>query len=398
MNPMDPKSAHVAIACGGTGGHLFPGIAVGNEVLARGGRVTLFISEKEVDRQAVRDLQGMKIVALPSVGLMRGRLFAFIAGVLNSRRHALFAYQGDAPDVVLAMGGFTSAGPVLAGRKVKAACFLHDSNVIPGRANRWLARFASEVFVAFPEAQARFRKPTRITGTPVRSEFYATDQAAARVALGLRLEDPVLLVMGGSQGASAINRLMQEALPKLVEKMPLLQFIHLTGATDLDAIQTTYQKLGVNALVQVFCGEMHNALGAATLAVSRAGGSSLAEIAATGTPSLLIPFPHAAENHQYFNALAMNQDGAAIMLDQNKVSGADFASLVIDLIRQQRSLQSIRHRLLLGWRNADAASRIVDAMCAHRPFVSVTQIAAQSTRVEEASGASPFKPAESSVS
>ncbi len=357
---------HVAIACGGTGGHLFPGIAVGSEVLTRGGRVTLFVSEKEVDRQAARSVRDMAIVALPSVGLVRGGLFAFVRGLLRSRSQARARFRVDAPQLVLAMGGFTSAGPVLASRAVGAACFLHDSNTIPGRANRWLEHFADEAFVAFPEAQARFKIPSQVTGTPVRHEFQSVNPVRAREALGLRPNDPVLLIMGGSQGAAGINRLALEALPALVERFPLLQFVHLTGAADLDVVQSTYYRLGVKALVQVFCAEMHHALGAATLAISRAGGSSLAELATTRTPAVLVPFPAAVDQHQKFNAAAMTRSGAAIAVDQSNVSGAEFGSMLIELLSHPAKLAALRERLS-NWQPPAAAAHIVDAMFARLP-------------------------------
>lgn len=340
---------------------MFPGIAVGHEVLARGGRVTLFISEKEVDRRAVDGLQEMKILALPSVGLTRDRIISFLTGVIRSRSRALAAFASDPPQIVLAMGGFTSAGPVLAGRRAGATCFLHDSNVIPGRANRWLARFADEVFVAFAPAQAHFKKPTRVTGTPVRPEFQRAEAGHSRGTLGLRSQDPVLLVMGGSQGAAGINRLVREALPALVERFPRLQFIHLTGAADLEAVQATYLRLGVKALVQVFCAEMHHALGAATLVVSRAGGSSLAEIAATRTPSVLVPFPQAVDQHQKYNAAAFADAGAAVVVDQNEISVADFTSQLVGLLNDPTRLAAMSEKLRT-WRVEDAAARIVDAM------------------------------------
>jgi UDP-N-acetylglucosamine--N-acetylmuramyl-(pentapeptide) pyrophosphoryl-undecaprenol N-acetylglucosamine transferase len=372
------QSPHVAIACGGTGGHLFPGIAVGREVLARGGRVTLFISEKEVDQRAVLSVQDMRVVALPSIGLQRGRVIAFFSGLLRSRRIAGEQFGGNAPHVVLAMGGFTSAGPVLAAGRFGAACYLHDSNVIPGRANRWLARFANEVFVAFAEAQARFKAPTRITGTPVRPEFHSVDPGRSREALGLRVEDPVLLVTGGSQGASAINRLMQEALPVLAGRFRRLQYIHLTGPADLASVQGTYEGLGAKALVRAFCAEMHHALGAATLTVSRAGGSSIAEIAATRSPAVLIPYPEAADRHQSFNAAALERRGAAVVVEQNALSGSAFAARLMELLGHPAKLAALRENLST-WQPPKAAGRIVDAMFRRLPFGVTAAVNPQST-------------------
>ena len=134
----------VAIACGGTGGHLFPGVAVGEQLLLRGCDVTLLVSPKEVDQQAVKSATGMGVATLPAVGMTRGKLLSFVAGFWKSYRAAKTLFRGRTPQAVLAMGGFTSAPPVLAGRACGAATFLHDSNTIPGKANRWLAHFVDQ--------------------------------------------------------------------------------------------------------------------------------------------------------------------------------------------------------------------------------------------------------------
>ena len=147
------SSEFVAIACGGTGGHLFPGIAVGHELVARGCDVALLISPKDVDQTAVRGVaHEFKVVTLPAVGLTGRNVLKFASASLKSYRAALAAFRGRPPAAVLAMGGFTSAPPVLAGKRLGAATFLHESNTIPGRANRWLAHVVDECFVGFPEA------------------------------------------------------------------------------------------------------------------------------------------------------------------------------------------------------------------------------------------------------
>src|ERR1051325_1087112 len=157
----------VAIACGGTGGHLFPGVAVGEALLARGVDVTLLISPKEVDQQAVKSARGMGVATLPAVGLSGWNLFKFLRGAWRSFRAAQKLFHERRPQAVLALGGFTSAPPVYAARRLGAATFLHESNTIPGRANRWLARFVDEAFVYFPEAAERLYSPRiRVVGMP----------------------------------------------------------------------------------------------------------------------------------------------------------------------------------------------------------------------------------------
>lgn len=359
------KKPHIAVACGGTGGHLFPGLAVARELIARGCRITLFVSEKEVDRRAVQGVQGMNVVALPSVGLVRGRRIAFVLTLWKSVRMAKRIFSADPPDAVLAMGGFTSAAPVIAGRKFGASCFLHESNTIPGRANRWLSRYSDQVFVGFESAGPRFKDcSVKATGTPVRAEFKPVASATAREHLGLRPNDPVLLVMGGSQGASGINRLVMEVLPRLVEQFPLLQFVHLTGVQDIEQVQSVYHRLGVKALVQLFCADMNHALGAATLTISRAGASSLAEIAAVRAPSVLVPYPSAADNHQYFNAKEFADSGAARLVDQG-ISATDFEAVVVRLLSQEDELRLMKSNLG-QWDSQGAAAAVAETVCSEK--------------------------------
>src|SRR5437762_9205024 len=162
-----PTAPLVAIACGGTGGHLFPGLAVA-EVLARSGcAISLLVSPKEVDQQAVRSAAGMQVLTLPAVGLVDGQIGRFVRGFWQSYRAAKQWFKARPPQAVLAMGGFTGAAPILAGSGVGAATFFHEANSIPGRANRWLAPFVDAAFTGFPSAARRVRcRTAKTTGTP----------------------------------------------------------------------------------------------------------------------------------------------------------------------------------------------------------------------------------------
>jgi UDP-N-acetylglucosamine--N-acetylmuramyl-(pentapeptide) pyrophosphoryl-undecaprenol N-acetylglucosamine transferase len=351
-----------AIACGGTGGHLFPGLAVARHLVDHGCRVTLMISPKEVDQEAVREVSDMEIVTLPAVGLQRGGEIAFVRGFSKSYRTARKLFTADPPVAALAMGGFTSAAPVLAARRCHARTFLHESNSIPGRANRWLSLVVSQAFVGFPSAAARLRtRNVTITGTPVRPEFHAADAAAARAALGLDPERPVLLVMGGSQGARGINDLVLRSLPLISERAPALQWIHFAGTQDADRVREGYAKLGVTAFVQPFFHHMDTALGAATLTISRAGASSLAEIAAMRVPAVLVPYPAAVDNHQFHNARAMEASGAARLLEQKGATPESLANVLWDLIEKPAIRERMQHALA-HWDSPDAAERIALAM------------------------------------
>ena len=353
---MQPR---IAIACGGTGGHLFPGLAVGEELLRRNCAVTLLISPKDVDQQAVKSVSGMEIVTLPAVGLTRGGFLGFAAGFYKSYRAAKNLFRKNPPHAVLAMGGFTSAPPVLAGKSFGAKTFLHESNTIPGRANRWLAHFVDDAFVYFHEASGRMSSAKiEVTGMPVRPQFLKPiDVAAARISLGLDANKPVLLVMGGSQGASGINDLVLSALPLLAKSAPDLQFFHLTGARDFEKVQAVYTAQKCKAIVHPFFSEMELALGAASVAVSRSGASSLAELAAMRLPAILIPYPTAADNHQFYNANAFVRSGAARMIGQCNTSPQRLAEEVLNLVEESQQ-RTVIQQALEKWHTPDAAEKV----------------------------------------
>lgn len=357
----------VAIACGGTGGHLFPGLAVGEELVARGCDVMLLVSPKDVDQQAVHAVPDMQVVTLPAVGLVRGKFGGFVRGFRGSLREAKRVFAMRPPKAVLAMGGFTSAPPVLAGRKFKAATFLHESNTIPGRANRFLSWFVSQAFVGFPSCAERLRvRNILVTGTPVRPQFRRANSGAARTVLGLQPKRDTLLVMGGSQGASAINELILRCLPQLCAEMPNAQFLHLTGARDCEKVAAAYRDAGATAVVRPFLTEMELALSAATVVVSRSGASSLAEFAAMRVPSILIPYPVATDNHQFHNARAVVETGAARMIGEQRATPENLACLVLELMTnvvERRRLASA----LAGWHYADAARTIAEAIMKRIP-------------------------------
>jgi len=352
----------IAIACGGTGGHLFPGIAVGEQLLRRDCEVTLLISQKEIDRQAVKNVGGMEIVALPAVGL-GGNYFSFALGFAKSFSLARKLFKQQKAQAVLAMGGFTSAPPILAAKFSGSLTFLHESNTIPGRANRWLSRIVSHAFVGFPETQKRLNtNRVTVTGTPVRPQFTACDPASCRAALGLDPARPTLLVVGGSQGASGINDLVVRTLPLLVKLAPQFQFIHLTGANDVEKVQRAYSGMNSEnfpAVIRPLLAEMELALAAATVAVSRAGASSLAEFAAMRTPAVLIPFPAATGNHQFHNARAFELSGSAKLLEQSSATPELLSQMILEVVENQSAREKMQ-AALASWHKPNAAKEIAE--------------------------------------
>ncbi len=352
----------VAIACGGTGGHLFPGLAVADWLDRSGCAVTLLISTKDVDKQAAKLAHGMEVVSLPAVGLARNQALAFLRGFVQSWRMVSRVFAGAPPTAVLGMGGFTSAAPILAGKRSGARTFLHESNTIPGRANRWLARVVDGVFTGFPSAARRLPNPNvAVTGTPVRPQFQPGDAPSRRLALGLAAERPVLLVMGGSQGASGINSLVVSTLPMLAALYPEWQWLHLTGHSGRDEVERAYTNLNLRAVVLPFLPAMDLALGAATVAVSRAGASSLAEFAAMRLPSLLLPYPAATDQHQMHNALAFETTGAARVLDQTQADPNALVRALRDLVESEATRAKMREALS-QWHSPNAAQSIASAI------------------------------------
>jgi UDP-N-acetylglucosamine--N-acetylmuramyl-(pentapeptide) pyrophosphoryl-undecaprenol N-acetylglucosamine transferase len=364
MTVSSEKKPFVAIACGGTGGHLFPGLAVAEQLQRRGCTVALLISPKEVDQTAVKSARGLEIFTLPAVGLQNRNYFSFFLNFWKSRRAARSLFKKSRPQAVLAMGGFTSAPPVLAARRLGARTFLHESNTIPGKANRFLAGRVDEAFVGFPECAHRLRaRQVVVTGTPVRPQFSPPEslrpsrQAQCRIALGLAVEQPVVLVVGGSQGASGLNAMIVSALPLLAGKN--WQWLHLTGANDVEKVRTAYAEAGITAVVKPFLAEMDLALGAATACVSRSGASSLAEIAATRLPALLVPFPAAADNHQFFNANALARTGAAKLMQQKDATPPSVAALLGELVENENTRAALQ-AALVQWHAPQAAEMIAD--------------------------------------
>ncbi len=319
MTKLHFASPHVAIACGGTGGHFFPGVAVGEALHEMGAKVTLLISPKEIDRLAARALNGYTIREISAVAFSLRSPLSFLRGFLRAVKNTADIYKENLPNAVLAMGGFTSAAPIVLGRRHGVPTFLHESNAIPGRANRLLAPIVDEIFIGQEEARNRFLNTRAIvTGTPVRPEFLSLDKTNCRDRLGLDIRRPVLLVMGGSQGAQGINDLLLAALPELKRARPDLQLLHLTGKGGAERVCRVYERSGMDASIHEFLVDMPTALGAADIAVSRAGASSLAELAAARLPALLLPYPLSADDHQRYNARGFEAAGGAMVMEQTE--------------------------------------------------------------------------------
>jgi UDP-N-acetylglucosamine--N-acetylmuramyl-(pentapeptide) pyrophosphoryl-undecaprenol N-acetylglucosamine transferase len=354
---------NAVIACGGTGGHLFPGIAVAEVLRQHGHEVVLFVSEKEIDNLALSTRSQFRCEKLPLIGLpslYSPAIFGFIRRFSESLARCRAIYEKFKPQAVLGMGGFTSTAPIVAGRLRGASTFIHESNAVPGKANRMSARLVRAVLLGFKECAPFFPKArTEVTGTPIRTELRRLDRKVARQKLGLRDDLPTLLVMGGSQGASGINQALIKSLPSLREMS--LQVIHLSGARDERLVADNYRRENVPVFIAAFHQHMEEAYSAADLAVARAGAASLAEFAAFALPGILIPFPYATDDHQTRNAEIFARAGAGILLKESEIQGHVLAHKIKQLLGDTlwlRRMSEVCSRLA----PKDAAERVVAAI------------------------------------
>lgn len=358
---------NVVIACGGTGGHLFPGLAVAEVLQARGHQSLIFISQKEIDAVAVRDYAGrFRFEKLPSIGMPRvfsPAMLGFARGFAQSMARCRRYYREFRPQAVLGMGGFTSTAPLFAGRMAGLPTFVHESNAIPGKANLFNARLARVVLLGFEECAKRFPPGTRteVTGTPIRDglgERISATDAQAKFGLHEGTTKKTLLVMGGSQGAHGINHAVVQASPAWKS---LLQVIHFTGASDEQMVRDEYARNGVGAYAAAFHHRMQEAYSAADFVIARSGAASLSELAYFGLPSLLIPYPSAAEDHQTLNAQIFTRAGAAIMLEESETTADTLASITLETMQSPARLSEMAaaaKRLA----PTDAASLLVDTL------------------------------------
>jgi UDP-N-acetylglucosamine--N-acetylmuramyl-(pentapeptide) pyrophosphoryl-undecaprenol N-acetylglucosamine transferase len=328
------KRLHVLIACGGTGGHLFPGIAVGEVLSARGHDVTLLISEKKIDSVAASGHPNLCFERLPFLAMPKPwspKMIAFITGTFKGMNAARALIRKHEAQVVLGMGGFTSLTPIIAGRREKCRTLIHDSNAIPGKANRLTARFCNVVLLGLEACKKHFPKhpDVRVVGTPVRSSLRQKVTDDPHAFFKLDKNKKTLVVMGGSQGARGVNRVVCMALEQF-DKLGI-QVLHIAGSTDYEEVRDAYAKVPLlTQHVAAFCHRMELAYQIADLAIARSGASTLTELAWFGIPSLLVPYPFAADDHQTRNAEIFESAGAAKVIQQADIS----IGAIVDVVRE----------------------------------------------------------------
>jgi UDP-N-acetylglucosamine--N-acetylmuramyl-(pentapeptide) pyrophosphoryl-undecaprenol N-acetylglucosamine transferase len=330
------KSIHVLIACGGTGGHLFPGIAVAEVLKAQGHQVTILISEKKIDAIAASGHKDLTFEKMPFLAMPKPwspKIFGFLSGLWKGMKQCRKIIRDKKVDVVLGMGGFTSFIPLYSGRKEKCRTLIHESNAIPGKSNKLNARYSDIVLCGLEACKQHFLEhpDIRVVGTPVRNSMRKTGSEDPYAFFKLEKNRKTLLIMGGSQGARGVNRVVGMTLEQF-EKMGI-QVLHIAGPTDYEEVIDVYAKHPLlTQHVAAFCHRMDLAYRVADLAVARSGASSMSELAYFGVPSLLVPYPTAAEDHQTRNAEIFDRAGAARLLTEKDLNANVLADAVRDIL------------------------------------------------------------------
>ncbi|MBZ5551313.1 MAG: undecaprenyldiphospho-muramoylpentapeptide beta-N-acetylglucosaminyltransferase [Acidobacteriia bacterium] len=347
---------NVLFAGGGTGGHVFPAVAVAEELVRRRGSTRLLFvgSDRGLEARIIpqRGYSFEAVAAGALKGIATSARLSTLVGLPRSIQKAGQIVERFSPQVVVGIGGYASAPVVVAATMQGRPRMILEQNAIPGLANRLLAYFVTRAAVNFPESLRYFPGNAVVTGNPVRQGFF-------RVGPPSREGEFTVLIFGGSQGAHAINAAMMEALPHLAEWRRRIRFIHQTGEKDAAWVETTYRANQFSAEVRPFFDDMPNQFSRAHWIIARSGASCLAEIAATGRPSLLIPFPSAADDHQRKNAEVFARRGASVVINQSSLNGERLA-LVIRLHMENKERQEQMSRAAASLSIPDAASRIAD--------------------------------------
>ncbi|MBK8264268.1 MAG: undecaprenyldiphospho-muramoylpentapeptide beta-N-acetylglucosaminyltransferase [Nannocystis sp.] len=369
------RGLRVILAGGGTGGHLFPGIALAEEVVRRGGEVLFVGTARGIEARVVPEL-GYGLRLIDASGIKGRGLAGLLRGLWRLPRawwQCRAILREFAPDVVVGVGGYAS-GPLVAtaslsllrlGKRIPAA--IMEQNSIPGITNRILGRLVGRIFAAFPDPRGFFPAgKIALTGNPIRQGVLASLRKAEATAEQAQGRGPRLFVFGGSQGARAINDAVLAATPRLLELAPGLEIWHQTGKAAEAEVRAGYATLGLappRAQVSAFITDMAAAYRWGDLVLCRAGATSLAELSAVGKPAVLVPFPHATDNHQEHNASSLVAAGAALLMRESEWTPEGLATTLAALLTDRARLASMGAAMLAAAR-PEAASVICDELAA----------------------------------
>jgi UDP-N-acetylglucosamine--N-acetylmuramyl-(pentapeptide) pyrophosphoryl-undecaprenol N-acetylglucosamine transferase len=359
----------LVLAGGGTGGHLYPGLAVAEAMrhTSPGLRVTLFGTLRPIDQQ-VADAWKCELVRQPIQPFPRQpwRWPAFLKNWRQSLRMAKERFAESPPSFVLGLGGFGAVPSLMAAHKAGVPTALFNPDAQPGRANRFLTRYVDEVFVQWPVTARQFigiRATVRITGCPVRRRIVEASREEGVSAFGLDSDKFTLLITGASQGAHSINQTCVR-LARFFSETKEWQLLHLTGPTDLEDVRSAYKAHRVSAHVAAYTEQMPDALAAADLVISRAGASTLGELTVRGLPSILLPYPYDRRRHQSANAQVLSHEHAALIVEDQcnpERNAGPLREALYDVMRsEERRRRMGQAALALG--RTDAAERIAERL------------------------------------
>ncbi len=334
------KQLNIAIACGGTGGHIFPGLATGAVLMERGHDVTFWTAGKDIESDALKDWPG-KIITIPSEGFQFGlsmRSLRTVGRLYKAYRLSLGPMREQAPQVVLAMGSYASFGPVKAAARLGIPYVLHEANLLPGRAVSLLSRKADTIAVSFDKTSYYLKHGNIVvTGMPLRPELQRASEQPKRVR---RPGDPLrILVVGGSRGALVLNDVVPRAIAMAAEKGVALEVEHIAGLQDKAAVEALYAGLGSRARVHQFVRDMAAKYIETDLAISRSGAATCAEMAAFSVPALLVPYPHAVRDHQMGNARVLQDAGAADVVAQEDLTATWLRDYLVNVSEKPARLE-----------------------------------------------------------
>ena len=356
----------IMIAGGGTGGHVYPGIAVAEQLvrLRPNAEVVFVGGRRGLEAHAVPE-SGFRIRFVLTRGFPRRAWWRWPVALLANAVglvQALWVVASERPDAVLGTGGYVSGPVAMAAWLLGRPLLLQEQNSIPGLANRWLARVADEVHLSFTEARAYFKRKDnlKVTGNPVRAHILGGDRGQALQVFDLAEGKPTLFIFGGSRGAHRINEAALDAMRRLKGRVDL-QFILQTGRDDFEWAKGVVDQEQLPARVMPFLRDIHLAYAVADLVVCRSGAMTLAEIAACGTPAILVPYPHAAHNHQEVNAHNLVERGAAALLLDRELTGERLAKEIAHLVADRQTLRRMSANARTFAR-LDAAERIVRSL------------------------------------
>jgi len=349
----------VLIAGGGTGGHLFPGLAVARELQRQrpGARVSFVGTATGLEARVV-PAEGFELDVIRSAGIKGKSLRARFRGAALLPLSLLDAWRVLArrrPDVVVGVGGYSSGPVVLLAAWRGVPTMVLEQNARPGLTNRLLARWVRAAAVTFDESLAWFAGRGFVSGNPVRQEFFEPVPTGARSGAARRK----VLILGGSQGAHALNVAMPVVAAELAGKGLRPDLVHQTGVRDLAAVRKHYGEAGIDAIVEPFLDRVAEQMKTADLVVCRAGATTLAELAASGRPAVLVPFPAATDDHQRRNAVLLAEAGAAVVVEERELGGSRLADVVSGLLADPARLETMQ-QAMRRFARPDAAARIVD--------------------------------------